>query len=671
METATNITRMVMWNIPSWFEVAMYLLFCVSVSIFLYSLYLKYREVAAGRKPLELAKELTQDGLNWRRLIGILCFQQKVLRSRWIGILHALIFYGFIILLIATHIVMIHYDTPFKIFHGPVYILTSWFSDIGGLMILFGVTFAWFRRYVQKPDYLSATKPLREYVLYLMLVILVLTGYALEGIRIWGSGMPIGEKIWSPVGWYCASFLEHGFFRAPTLLLTHQILWMFHTVLTMTFVASICFTKFIHFLIAPFSAFITPEHRGSILKPMNLEDENAESFGLGKIAELTSKNRLDALACIECGRCTNVCPALAAGKELDPKAIITKVRNFAFASKNLTSSLWEPPLYASHELDACTTCGACMEECPMSVEHVPLIMELKRYKVLTMGEILPAAADVSKKITNNSNPWGIASADRFLWAKDLGLPQAKEGVPVDYLFFIGCAGSYDQANQKVIKDTAALLTRAGVSFAFIGESETCCGDPLRRFGDEYTFTQIAEQNIANIKRFSFKKIVTICPHCLHTIGSEYQKMTDGNFETIHHTTLLAQLLKNGQLKPLRPVKISSTFHDPCYLGRHHGEYRAPRKILNSIPGIKLKEMKKRGDKSVCCGMGGGNMWYELPQGHHLVDNRLEDVIKTKTQTLATACTYCMINFNSNKGLKPVTENIIVEDVASLLAKSVL
>jgi Fe-S oxidoreductase len=312
-----------------------------------------------------------------------------------------------------------------------------------------------------------------------------------------------------------------------------------------------------------------------------------------------------------------------------------------------------------------------MEECPANIEHVQMIMDLKRYKALTLGDLPPAAADATNKIKNNGNPWGISQDDRFKWSEGLDVPVIEAGKKVDYLYYVGCAGSYDASNQKVVRDTVSLLKKAGVSFAVMGKTEKCNGDPIRRFGDEYSFYEIAIENIANMRQYTFDKVVTHCPHCLHTIGKEYAKFDDGAFETVHHTELLSELLRSGKLKALKEVADELTFHDPCYLGRHHGQYNAPRDILTSIPGIKLKEMEKNKDKALCCGMGGGNMWYELPEGHHLAHNRLEQIGETNAPKLATSCSYCMINFNSSKGTVKKTEELQVEDVASILAKSVL
>ena len=667
MGEAVEMSREIMWNIPAWMKISMYVMLLISTGVALKGFYERFLYVTQGKS----IKDLLPKEPNFANFLKTIFFQGKVTRKADVAIYHTLIFWGFITLLIATEFVAIHADTPFKIFKGAIYQVVSLIADIGGVAVLFGIALAFKRRYVQKPAYLSATKPHQELGMYAMLVSLVVVGYILEGIRLHGTGMPADERIWSPVGWVMANIIGSFGLSEESWASLYRGIWLFHMANTMYFFAVIPYTKFIHIVAIPLSAILTPARRGAILKPMDFANENAETFGLGKTSELTIKERFDTLACVECGRCTQVCPANLAGKPLDPKLIITKMRDTLADHPGEDLNLWENPVYASNELDSCTTCGACMEECPSNIEHVQMIMDLKRYKALTLGDLPPAAADAVNKVKKNGNPWGIAQEDRFNWAQGLDVPVIEAGKKVDFLYYVGCAGSYDGSNQKVVRDTVALLKKAGVSFAVMGKTEKCNGDPVRRFGDEYSFYEIAIENIANMRQYEFGKVVTHCPHCLHTIGKEYAKFDDGAFETLHHTELLAELVRTGKLLPHREIKEDITFHDPCYLGRHHGEYDAPRDLLNSIPGLKLTEMEKNKDKAQCCGMGGGNMWYELPEGHHMAENRLEQIGEVTSTKLATSCSYCMINFNSSKGTVKTTENLQVEDVATLLAKSVL
>lgn len=673
-DVATLASREILWNIPASFKIIMYLSFVVSMGILARGLYQKVLFATKG-EGLAGIKGLLPENLQWGKFLQTVFLTGKVTRFKRVGFFHSLIFYGFFILWIATDLVAIHFDTPFKVFQGTTYIVVSFLADIAGLMILAGIALAYKRRYIEKPSYLSATQPQQEKFMYGMLVSLVVIGYLLEGVRILGTGMPAGEAQWAPIGWTLALIFGKLGLNDTVLAYGYRTLWFLHMANTMVFIASLGYSKFSHIFILPFSALVTPARRGGVLNPMNFENENAETFGLGKLSELSLKNNLDLLACVECGRCTQVCPANLAGKSLDPKTIITKTRDLSYTTKangEKDAEIWgETPIFSANELDACTTCGACMEECPANIEHVNIIMEAKRYKALTLGDIPPSAADAINKIKNQGNPWGIAQHDRFKWADGLEIPVIEAGKKVDYLYYVGCAGSYDGSNQKVVKDTIALMKKAGVSFAVMGKTEKCNGDPVRRFGDEYSFYEIAIENIANMNQYDFGKVVTHCPHCLHTIGKEYAKFEDGVFETVHHTELLAELIDQGKLLPEKRIDETLTFHDPCYLGRHHGQYNAPRAILNSIQGLKIKEMVRNKDKALCCGMGGGNMWYELPEGEHIANNRLKDIGEKEVNKLATACSYCMINFNSSKAHVKETENLEVEDIASILAKSVL
>ncbi len=669
MDYTSPASREIMWMIPMWMKIAMYGSLVVATYFFFQGLLGKFRYVTNGITNWK--DQFAPSKFNIPNFLRTIFFQGKVQRDPYVGIFHSMIFYGFLTLFIATELVGIHADTPFKIYTGTTYKVISFLADIGGLFVLFGIGLAYYRRYVVKKQFLSATKPNQEKFMYAMLIALIIVGYFLEAIRLYVTNFPEGEKLWSPIGFTLAGVI--GLLRLPqnVLIGSYQTIWMLHMLNTMAFVATLTHTKFFHIIVLPFNALMTPARRGAVLNPMDFANEAAETFGLGKASETTLKMRLDTLACVECGRCTQVCPANLADKPLDPKLIVTKMRD-VIDVKGMTAEFWgENPIYASNELDACTTCGACMEECPANIEHVQMIMDLKRYKALTLGDLPPAAADATNKIKKNGNPWGISQDDRFNWAQGVDVPVIEAGKKVDYLYYVGCAGSYDASNQKVVKDTVALLKKAGVSFAVMGKTEKCNGDPVRRFGDEYSFYEIAIENIANMRQYTFDKVVTHCPHCLHTIGKEYAKFDDGAFETVHHTELLAELLRSGKIKALKEVASELTFHDPCYLGRHHGAYDPPRDILNAIPGIKLKEMEKNKDKALCCGMGGGNMWYELPEGKHLAENRLEQIGEVNVPKLATSCSYCMINFNSSKGTVKKTEELQVEDIASILARSAL
>ena len=672
-----DATREIAWNIPGWYIVVMYSALIVCTFFFFKGLYSKLVFVTGknGMDAVKGFKEIFPESFNLLSLVKIFAIQGKVTRNLLVGLFHSAIYYGFVVLVIATTLVMIHMDFGFEVFKGWTYIIVSFLADIAGVVILAGICVAIIRRYLLRPDYLEATKPGRELIMYAAIILLILTGYFLEGARILGTGFPVNERIWSPVGYFVAvvmnSITENvSFWRA-----FHRFFWMFHLAITMVFLGTFSRTKFFHIIAAPVNGLLTPLRRGAVLEPMNFEDENAETFGLGKVSEFTMKNRLDMISCTECGRCTLNCPASLTDKKLDPKKIITKARDLLekIHAKNETDAeLWdENPLYEANELDACTNCGACMEECPVHNEHVKLIQEAKRYKVLTLGEIQPDAANTVNNIKVNSNPWGIGGSDRFKWASGLDIPVAEPGKHVDYLYYVGCAGSFDADGQKVTMALVDLLKKAGVDFAVLGDAELCCGDTVRRFGDEYSFYEIALANIEIFKEYKFDKIIVTCPHGLHTFGKEYKKFDDSwNYDFIHHTELLAQLIREGKLTPNKTVNETIAYHDPCFLGRHHDCYDSPREILKSIPGVTIKELEKSRDRSLCCGMGGGNMWYEVPEGTDMGENRMKHIADSNVPKVNTSCFYCWSSFNDAKGKDPRTESLKVEDVAITLARSV-
>ncbi|MBF0297701.1 MAG: (Fe-S)-binding protein [Oligoflexia bacterium] len=696
----STATREPLWNIPTYFLIIMYTLFLLSLILLFRNLYRYYIFIAKGVFTEHLMANKFST-LNFKNFFKTIFLQGKVTNDYYAGIFHSMIFYGFLTHLLATSVVMIHQDSPFKIFNGHFYVMVSFLADMGGVSILLGVILGMVRRYMLKPKNLlfncsdSSTSTIsdptpffKEVYMYVMLILFVLIGFSLEGIRIiltdsFTQALTV-EKYCSPVGWFVAQlFLTIFNFSGQdninnltsSFLTAHKILWMIHTISTMLFIGLIANSKFIHLFLLPLSALITRDRQGAVILPMNFQDETAETFGLGDSKDLNCKERFDVSACIECGRCTKVCPANNSSKPLDPKKILVKLKELKQKDVSLFSE--EKALFSADELDSCTTCGACMQECPANIEHVRLITNLKRYKVLTLSDIRPNAAATVNKIKMYGNPWGIPTSERFKWAQSCkeDIPIIKANKKVEYLFYVGCAGALDPLGQNITKKMIKLLKKCNIDFALIEGEERCTGDSIRRFGDEYSFDEWAKDNIKFLRQFSFDKILTFCPHCLHTLGKEYDKFSDkdldGNFKVIHHTELFSSLINSGKIIPkgLNEKTKEFTFHDPCYLGRHHGEYKAARDILANIPNLKLKELDNSKEKSVCCGMGGGNMWYEVAEGEHLAINRLKEIASVNINNVITACPFCMINFNSSKGRYSVTENIEIKDIFDILDES--
>lgn len=611
-------TREILWGIDPMIKKLMYICFFFALCIFFYGFY----KIFKGFK-----KE--QQKYNFKEFLNVIFFQGKLFRKPFIGFIHSCIYYSFFILWIATELVAIHYDTPFKVFQGATYLTISLLADISGVILVLGLLFAAKRRFIDKK--LQSKKP--ELYMSVMLFTLVLLGFLLEALRIQALNYPSLDKTFSPIGYLFAQLLPYCF--SPSF---YQTVWTVHMLQTMFFIAFIPFSRFKHFFIAPTLALFENRQNSALLNPLNFEKEQ---FGYQSLSDLTSKEKLYFDACVECQRCTDVCPSQLASHVLNPKDIILKTMNTS----------WHEHQYAQEELDSCTTCGACMQECPVYIEHVPLILNLKRYKTMALGLIDPLMNATNEKIKASGNPWGYKQEERDAWATSLNIPIIEKNTTVEYLYYVGCAGSYEKKNQETVKSLTALMNKANVSYAILGKKEKCTGDPLRRSGDEYSFVEIATQNIVTLNEYSFHYIVTHCPHCLHTL-KEYRDF-GGNYKVIHHTELLSHLIDQ---KKLKPINDTVTYHDPCYLGRHHGAYDEPRNIL----GKNLLEPENNKDKSLCCGMGGGNMWKESPS--IIPETRLKDLKSTGSNKIITSCSFCLINFSSHE------QTLLVEDIATELLK---
>lgn len=610
-------TREILWGIDPLIKKTMYACFLIALGSFFYGFYTIFKGFKVEQK------------YNFKEFFNVIFFQGKLFRKPFVGFIHSCIYYSFFILWIATELVAIHYDTSFKVFQGRTYLVVSLLADIAGVVLVLGLLFAAKRRFIDKK--LSSRK--KELFMGSMLFTLVLLGFLLEVLRIQAFNYPSIDKTFSPVGYFLAKSLPY-FFSS----FLYEAIWTIHMIQTMFFIAYIPFSRFKHFIISPALALFENRKNSALLNPLNFEKEQ---FGYQSFDDLTSKEKLYFDACVECQRCTDVCPSQLVSNILNPKDIILKTVN----------SSWHENNYTQEEIDSCTTCGACMQECPVYIEHVPIILNLKRYKTMALGILDPSLNATNEKIKTSGNPWGYKQEDRDLWSSDLNIPIIEKNKTVEYLYYVGCAGSYEKKNQETVKALTSLMNKAGVDYAILGKKEKCTGDPLRRSGDEYSFVEIATQNIVTLKEYSFNYIVTHCPHCLHTL-KEYKDF-GGDYKVIHHTELLSHLIDQ---KKLKPITDTVTYHDPCYLGRHHGVYDEPRNIL----GKNLIEPNNTKDKSLCCGMGGGNMWKE--SSAVIPETRLKDLKNTGSNKIITGCSFCLINFSSHE------QNVLVQDISTELLK---
>lgn len=600
--------------------------------------------------------------------------------STW-GLMHAFIFWGFMVVAIRTITLFgqafsPYFELPFMDgMLGHIYTLTK---DIFQVLVTVGVMVLLFRRIALRPKRLTLS--LEADLILVAIGILMITDFIIEGSWIAAWGPP--EAVWSPVGLLVAWIFSAADASTNTMLTWYVINYFIHTVGILIFLNYLPYGKHFHIITAIPNVFLKKNAPAGALSKMNLEDETATSFGVEKINQFNWKQYLDFYSCTECGRCEEQCPAYATDKPLSPKKYTIALRDHLYKNaKKVVGQKGKKPEEQDIEslvpvtvepdiLWACTTCRACEEACPVFIEYVDKIVDQRRNLVLMQGAIAPEVQTTLKNMETNSNPWGFGHSTRGDWAKDLGVTVMAENKNVDYLYFVGCAGSFDERAKKVSRAFVKLLQKAGVSFGILGAEEKCNGDSARRIGNEYLFQILAKENIHTFNKYGVKKIITTCPHCFNTLKNEYPQF-GGSYEVTHHTEFLADLIKEGRLKPSSSAQSKNvTLHDSCYLGRYNDIYEAPRDILKSISNLHLKEMELSRDLGRCCGAGGGRMWMEEKIGTRINHKRLEDVQKqTDATVIATSCPFCLTMLSDAVKEKNV-QGMETFDVAEILAERI-
>lgn len=615
--------------------------------------------------------------------------QTKLLKDKKSGIMHIVIFYGFIILQLGA------LDLILKglIGHGlpiPGYDYFTLMQEVTVALILLAMGYATYRRYVEKLKRLKrGWKPsiVIFFIFFLMLSVVVSGGF--ERVK---EGME--TSAFAPISSLFAAAFSGMSHTAATV--GFYISWWMHLLILLSFLIYVPQSKHFHIITAPINILLRRTEPTGKLASLDLEDEEAESFGVGKIEDFTQKQMLDFYSCVECGRCTNVCPANTTGKMLSPMHLITKLRDhltekgaaitskspwvpaFAFASPSTHNPL-EIELIGGviteEELWACTTCRNCEDQCPVGNEHVDKIIDLRRHLVLTQGSMPHDGQRALQNIERQGNPWGISRNDRVKWVKEvdpddeLGVRTVKENQEFEYLFFLGSMGAYDNRSRKITHSFVKLMKEAGVSFAILGNEEKNSGDTPRRMGNEFLFQQLCADNIATFQKYKVQKIVTTCPHTYHTFKNEYPEF-GLTADVFHHTELLDLWVKEGRLKPQHEVRERITYHDSCYLGRYNEVYEEPRNVLRAIPGVELVEQNRSRENSMCCGAGGGMMWMEETAGTRVNVARTEQLLSVKPTVISSACPYCLTMVEDGTKLKEVEEKVKARDIAEILALSV-
>uniref|UniRef100_UPI003D27F913 heterodisulfide reductase-related iron-sulfur binding cluster n=1 Tax=Paenibacillus oryzisoli TaxID=1850517 RepID=UPI003D27F913 len=656
-----------------------------ALALFWRVVYHRYLYIQLG-KPVQLQKQL-KDRL---RVFAIQVFgQSKLLKDPKSGVMHIVIFYGFIILQLGALDLILKGLIGHRLdFSG--YDIFTVIQEYTVALILIAMGYATYRRYIEKLKRLKrGWKPsiVVFFIFFLMLSVLISGGFerAREGLAA-SFYAPLSSGVASLVDGWSHTALTIGFYMS----------WWAHLLILLAFLIYVPQSKHFHLITAPINILLRRTGPTGKLASLDLEDESAETFGVGKIEEFTQKQMLDFYACVECGRCTNVCPANTTGKMLSPMHLITKLRDhLTDKGAVITSKSPWVPAYAfglhadptpleteliggvmtEEELWACTTCRNCEDQCPVGNEHVDKIIDMRRHLVLTQGSMPHDGQRALQNIERQGNPWGINRNDRIKWVKEvdpedtLKIRTVKEQPDFEYLFFLGSMGAYDLRSRKVTHAFVKLMREAGISFAILGNEEKNSGDTPRRMGNEFLFQQLCADNIATFQKYKVKKIVTTCPHTYHIFKNEYPEF-GLTAEVFHHTELLHAWVKEGRLWPQHAVHERITYHDSCYLGRYNEVYEEPREILKAIPGVELVEQARSRSNSMCCGAGGGMMWMEEKVGTRVNVARTEQLLSVQPTVISSGCPYCLTMVEDGTKLKEVEDQVKARDVAEVLALSV-
>lgn len=624
-----------------------------------------------------LEKSLAKQPRRWpKRLRDLLLHalvQDRVLQRWYPGVMHFLIFWGMVIQILGTGVNLLQQELflPIELTTFPrnaAYLGFELIMDLGGAMIVLGVLMAAFRRLVLRPQYLQSRWD-DWYALGLLLLIALL-GFGSEALRILAVDPP--WRAWSPIGNLLATGLETGGVTPAAITPLHGAFFWTHSITGMLFVASLPFTKLRHVFTGPLNIFLKPERPEGALETIT-DLETADTLGAGRIEEFPTSALLGFDACVQCGRCEDVCPAAISGMPYSPRALMQSLHGVMHTRLIDGDNRRSADLFGE-AIDKetpwlCTTCAACTNVCPMFVNPVTAAIEMRRHLTLMTGEVPGSVGEALTHMERRGNPWGLPKEDHAPWLKGLGVRTLEPGERTEYLLFLGCAFGYDNRSQAAGKEFVQLLQDAQVDFAVLGAVEGCCGETARRLGHEYIFQVMAEENIEAMASVEFESLITPCAHCFNTLKNEYPQF-GGDYRVLHHTELLAQLVSEKRLDLAHDTGGATyTFHDSCYLGRYNGVYDSPRETLDAIPELQRREMPRRKANAFCCGGGGGHMWMEIDANTRINHRRLEEAVdETQADVVVTACPYCLIMFDDAIRSKGASETLAVKDLAEVLSE---
>lgn len=639
------------WNVPLWGEIGVYFVGIAAVAVLIWGIVRNWR---LHRAPV--SEPPVEKGL--LGMIKSVFYQPKNLETTG-GRLHTVLAIGFFLLFLGTALATLdwdigHYMVGTQFLQGNVYLAYKFVLDMAGVAVLLALFVGALRRYRKGS---KARRDLKFLVAYVSLAVVVLTGFVVEGLR-----LAVEQPAWmhfSPVGTLVAKLFLAAGFTAETLRGVHVWLWTFHGLLSLAFIAAIPLTFYAHLYRTPAAVYRRKASTAGTLS--KIEDiEEQESFGLVHASDLTESQRFALDGCTECGRCDDVCPALRSGAPLSPRDFVAAMRRAAADPSN--------PTLPGEAIDkdviwSCTTCGACTRACPANIPIPELLVGLRRHLALEQGDFPEGLANTFENVSSVGNPWGLDPYDRLEWADGLDVPVAEPGEHYDVLYWVGCAASYDRRARKIARSMVKILRASGVRFAVMRE-ERCHGEFARRSGEEYLYQTAAQENIENFRQYDFDRILAACPHCFNTLKNEYPAFEGGAFNVVSHSEWILEMIKAGQLK-VKTEGETLAYHDPCFLARLNGVVDAPREVLKTL-GADVRSPEASGDKTFCCGAGGGQMWTDGEKRESPVQViRLEELRKTGAKRIALACPHCLTMLETARA-ETKGDDVLV-DIAEIVA----
>jgi Fe-S oxidoreductase/nitrate reductase gamma subunit len=654
------------WGLSGY--IIFWLLFAVAWGLFTLRAIWLWRLVKSGRDETRSENLFRRIRFMLVEVIGQRCNLKSVKKGDLAGLGHALMFWGFSLFLI-SYLIFIGFSGGFGFFkalEGSLFekIYLS-LVDVAGILVMAAVVWAAVRRYIQKPSRLKAS-PEAGVILGLVFLLMVLH-FSVEGL---GMATRTSPAVWPPLGAALGKLLDG--LSQNVLETAYRGVWWLHYILILAFMVYIPRSKHLHILTSPLNLIFKSYQARGALRFIDLD--KSTTFGATEISGFTWKQNLDLLSCTECGRCHSVCPAPQSGKSLSPRQLILNLKHQLIETgaqqlRAKARGIEGPPIIgqavSEQEIWECVSCRACQSVCPVNIEHIEKIVDLRRGQVLMKAKMPTRIQQFYKNIEENSNPWGKAWVYRANWSEGQNIPLSRLDNPIDTILWSGCLGAYDERIQRLSIALSRLLKMAGIHFTVLGQAEKCCGEAVRRTGNEYLFQKLARQNIATFKQYQIKRIITICPHCYNVFKNEYPQL-GGNYEVVHHSEMLSNLLDSQVLRSTLPLNKTVVYHDPCYLGRHNEIFNAPRQVLKSIPELKLIEKNPCAENALCCGAGGGGMWMNESGQKRISQVLLDQVTAVGPEILATACPYCLTMLENEAREKGLGNALTVMDIVEVL-----